>query len=356
MIPYFALLGIWLVGTIQFSSKENAPYERIVYAVALLFTTLMVGLRYKVGGDWATYEDMYHDIYMQSLPDSFQFSEPGYAFLNWFSAQFDGGVYVANLACGIVFMLGLSSLVRRQPNPWLAMTVAVPYLIIVVGMGYTRQAAAIGMVCWAIARADRDPIWKTVAKIAFAALFHKTAILFLPILLAPVARRNLLLGIVGAITFVGLAVVALGGSTDRLVASYVNSDYQSSGAAIRISMNVLAAAAFFAFRKKLALSPEYRLIWTIQSGLALLCVVGLVYSSSSVGVDRIALFLIPLQIFVYGNLPYTTRITPKGRAFATFVIIAYSVAVQYVYFVHGTFSYAWLPYQNVLFANDRLDG
>lgn len=65
--------------------------------------------------------------------------------------------------------------------------------MIVVGMGYTRQATALGVVCWAVATASSDRVWKIVAKIALAALIHKTAILFLPILLAGIA-----LGIVGS--------------------------------------------------------------------------------------------------------------------------------------------------------------
>jgi hypothetical protein len=351
VIPYFVLLAIWLIGTIQFSSKANAPYERILYVGALAITIVMVGLRYRVGGDWFTYESMYADIALQPLAESTKLTEPAYAFLNWASAKFDGGVPVVNLCCALVFMLGLSALVRKQPRPWLAMTVAIPYLVIVVGMGYTRQAAAIGVICWAISTAGYDRVWKIIAKVAFAALFHKTAILFLPILLAPVAKRNLLLGIVGAAAFIVLASVALGGSSDQLVASYVNSDYQSSGAAIRISMNVVAAFLFFIFRNKIVIPTSERLIWTILSCAAVLSVVGLIITSSSVGVDRLSLFIIPLQVFVFSNIPSIPSIRAKTRMFATLSVLLYSFAVQYVYFTQGTFSYTWLPYRNVLIAD-----
>lgn len=355
MIPYFVLLGLWLVGTIQFSGKADAPYERILYAATLVFTTLMIGLRFHVGGDWSTYEDMYNDIALQPLIEAVRFTDPAYALLNWISAKVDGGVYIPNLVCAVVFMLGLSTLVRRQPKPWLAMTVAIPYLVIVVGMGYTRQAAAVGVVCWAIATASSDRVWKIVAKIALAALFHKTAILFLPILLAPVAKRNLLMGIVGAVLFTLLAAIALGGSSDRLVANYVNSDYQSSGAAIRIAMNVLASIVFFCFRKKFNISSAERLIWTILSGLAVISVLGLITSSSSVGVDRLSLFLIPLQVFVYSNIPSLPNFSRKAGITATLTVISYSIAIQYVYFVHGTFSYTWLPYRNAILTDDSFD-
>ena len=352
MIPYFVLFGIWLVGAIQFSSKTNPTYERIMYTAALVLTTLMVGLRYEVGGDWFTYREIYNNIALQSLGGAFKLSEPAYVLLNWLSAKVDLGVYIPNLGCAVVFMLGLSTLVRKQPQPWLAMTVAVPYLVIVVGMGYTRQAAAIGAICWAISGVERDKIWQTIAKIAFAALFHKTAILFLPILLAPVARRNLLMAIIGSALFAILAFVALRGQSDALVTNYVNSNYQSSGAAIRIGMNVLAALAFFLFRKKLPLPTSTYTVWTISAYLSIASVFGLLFSSSSVGVDRISLFLIPLQVFVYSNICSIKSFTRGTRTAITLLVMAYSFSVEYVYFFHGTFSYTWLPYQNVIWADE----
>ena len=351
MIPYFALLGLWLVGTVQFSAKGQVAVERMLYAVALVVTILMVGLRYRVGGDWATYEELYSDIALQPLSAAVTLAEPAYAVLNWLSAQADGGIYLVNLACATVFLLGLSTLLRKQPNPWLAMTVAVPYLVIVVGMGYTRQAAAIGILCWAISGAGRDRLLAVVAKVVLAALFHKTAILFLPILLAPIARRNALMGIFGVLAFALLALFVLRGSTDRLVTNYVNSDYQASGATIRIAMNVLAAMLFLVLRKTFDLSSAERLVWTILSGIAIASVVALLYSSSSVGVDRLSLFIIPLQVFVYGNLP-ATRLARRTSILTTLAVLGYCCTVQYVYLAYGTFSYTWLPYRNIVLTSD----
>jgi hypothetical protein len=102
------------------------------------------------------------------------------------------------------------------------------------------------------------------------------------------------------------------------------------------------------------ISSSERIIWTIIAGLAVLSVFGLVFSSSSVGVDRISLFLIPLQVFVYGNIPSLASFARRSRIAATLTIIAYSIMVQYVYFVHGSFSYTWLPYRNILIT-DRSD-
>ena len=67
----------------------------------------MIGLRFHVGGDWSTYEDMYSDIALQPLGEAVRFTDP-YA-LNWLPAKVDGGVYIPNLVCRRVHAGALGS-------------------------------------------------------------------------------------------------------------------------------------------------------------------------------------------------------------------------------------------------------
>ena len=46
------------------------------------------------------------------------------------------------------FIIGLTIFVKSLPNPWLGYVIAFPYLITVVGMGYSRQAVVIGFSLW----------------------------------------------------------------------------------------------------------------------------------------------------------------------------------------------------------------
>ena len=46
---------------------------------------------------------------------------------------------------GAIFAIGLVVFCRNLPRPWLALAVAVPYLVIVVAMGYSRQGVALGL-------------------------------------------------------------------------------------------------------------------------------------------------------------------------------------------------------------------
>lgn len=348
MVPYLVLFSIWCLGSLQPISRRSEPYERILFSAAALLTILMVGFRYNVGGDWGAYLRMYEEMYFQPLSYALTTTDPAYGLLNWLSAGANAGIWIPNLGCAVVFVCGLGSLVKTLENRWLAMTIATPYLIIVVGMGYTRQAAAIGILCWALAGASERRIISMVIKVGLAALFHKTAILFLPILLAPMALKSPAKAIAGGFIFIILAYFVLFSSSDQLIGSYVSSNYQSSGAAIRIGMNVAAAVIFLIFKDKIEPDEYKRTIWGICSFMALASAVGLSLTSSSVGLDRISLFLIPLQVVTYTSIPYALSKTGKAVPSIMLTVLGYSFAVLYVYFNFGQFSEFWLPYNSVL--------
>jgi hypothetical protein len=349
---YWFLFGIWTAGAIQFGRQRFHAYNRPFFVAAAAGSAVLFGLRYGVGGDWGSYLDIYQAILFQSFLPALRQTDPGYAFLNWLASRDDWGIWFVNMASGILFMGGLARLAWRQPNPWLAILVAVPYFIIVVAMGYTRQAAAIGILCWAVADASHDRILRLVVLVGVAALFHKTAILFLPILLAPMATRNPLLAIVGAAAFALLANGFLGGESDRLVASYVTSTYDSQGAAIRVAMNVVAAAFLLVFRKRMGFDDFSKSFWTICSVLAVVSVFALLGLSASSGVDRLSLFLIPLQIVAFSRLPYALSETTRPLPSMLIGVIGYSFAVQFVWLNYADNSTAWLPYRDVVTSGD----
>ena len=354
MTAYWVLFAIWTAGAVQFARQRFRAYNRPFYIVAAALTAAMIGLRYSVGGDWLTYTEIYQDILFQPLGPALRRSDPGYALLNWISSRADWGIWFVNLACGILFMGGLARLAWRQPNPWLAVLVAVPYLVIVVAMGYTRQAAAIGIICWAVADASPRRLVRLVVLIGMAALFHKTAILLLPILLAPVVTRNPLVGIVGAVAFAVLFNALLAGSADRLVTSYVGSGYDSQGAGVRIAMNVTAAIFMLAFRKRMGLDDFIASFWTICSVLAIVSLVAFLALSASVAVDRLALFLIPLQIVTFSRLPYALSRTAQPLLSVLLGVIVYSFAVQFVWLNFADNAALWLPYRTVFAAADSI--
>lgn len=348
MFLYWILYGLWTAGAVHYSRAPFHKSNRALYASAAGLTALFIGLRYQVGGDWASYERIYGDIYFQPLLPALQISDPGYAALNWLFSQINVDVWAVNLVCAIIFMAGVGRLAARQPAPWLAMVVGVPYLIIVVAMGYTRQAAAIGVICFGVADASEHSLKRLVLTVAIATLFHKTALLMLPVLLAPILTRKPAAGLLGCLLFALLFSVFLRGSSDQLVASYAQSNYNSQGAAVRIGMNVVAAGVLLLLRKRMGFTPYQQSFWTYNALLALASVPFLLFLSASSGVDRLSLFLIPMQLVALSRAPLAWARTRATNAALTMVVIAYGMAVQFVWLNYATNADAWLPYDNVV--------
>lgn len=356
MFAYWIMFAIWTTGAIQFSRRPDAYHAKnALFWLAAMLTTALIGLRYRVGGDWYNYLDMYGSISYQDLSGSLEITDPGYALLNWSSSHAGLNIWAVNLVCGAMFVTGLSRLALRQPNPWLAMLVAVPYFIIVVAMGYTRQAAAIGMICLAIADASETRLFRLILLVGLASLFHKTAVLILPMLLVPVFRRNLLFGLIGGLLFVVLFVLVLRSSSDAMIQNYAQSNYDSQGAAIRVSMNVLAAAALLIWRKRFTFPPFIRSYWMVNAVISLASLIALFLVSASSGVDRIALFLIPLQIVVFSRLPYVLSGTGRPLPSLLIGVIAYSFSVQFVWLDFAQNAKEWVPYRTVLFNESLTD-
>lgn len=314
-----------------------------------LATAAMMGLRFEVGADWFNYLDNYNLVQFLTYAQSLETFDFGYVSLVFIAAKMDTGIWLVNLICAGIMIMGVAVFCARQYNPALTFLVAIPYLIIVVGMGYTRQGTAIGIVLAGLANADGKKNMRFLLFVLLAALFHRTALLVLPLALAPLARRNLLRAIGGALAFVVLFVLLLRQSTDTLVATYITQDYESSGAAVRVAMNVVPAILAILLRNKLGFNEYQRDMWSVfaLAALATLVLV-LVMPTSSTAIDRVALFLIPLQLAILPRLPYALGSTRQKNAQLFLAVCGYSAAIQLVWLVFATHASYWVPYKTVI--------
>jgi hypothetical protein len=70
-------------------------------------------------------------------------------------------------------------------------------------------------------------------------------------------------------------------------------------------------------------------------------------------IDRLTIYLIPMQIFVYSRIGYCFGLFRRGWLMWTTAVIAYAAAVQFVWLNYAVNSFAWLPYRNYLTASDE---
>lgn len=333
------LVPMWGVLAPRRLPQSQAPW---VWAVVGIAFALLMGLRDQVGGDWFAYLPMFQQTASEDLATAVAKGDPGYQALNWFVARVGGSIYVTNLVCAAILMWGTVVFCRRQPNPWLALLVAVPYMLIVVGMGYTRQSVALGFAMLGLVALGDGRVRSFVTWVVVGALFHKSAVLLLPIAgLAASRNRLLTVAIVLASTVLSYYLL-LQDSAEHLWTNYVEADMQSEGGAIRVAMNVLPAVLLLVFRQRLIPDPDDRKLWLWIAVLAMVCIP--LVQLSSTAVDRVALYLIPLQLVVFSRLPRLATST-RARTLLVLTVIGYYAAVQFVWLNYATHAVVWVPYQ-----------
>ena len=344
----FSLLAFQAVTSVKsrLLSTPNRSWSGAWWTVFVLLT-LMIGLRHEVGGDWHAYAlnvEVTFNVPLLEAIDGYH-GDPADNLLNWIGAQSGLDVYFVNSVYAALFTWGLLVFCRKQPRPWLALTVAVPYLITVVAMGYTRQGGAIGLVMLGLVALENRKIPKFLLWIGLAATFHKTAIILVPLAMLAGTKRKLLILFWSGITATFLYVLLLQQYVEALIANYIGAEYQSSGAAIRIAMNALPALVFLFRRNRFYLTPAQSKFWAWMAWGALAFVAILYISPSSTAVDRVALYWMPFQLFVWSRLPDAMGKPGAANTGWICAIVAYSAVVYYVWLFFADNSYSWLPYQ-----------
>lgn len=344
--------------------RETAP--SFAWGSVWLALTIVIGYRYRVGADWMNYLAQLESIGGLAIGDILTKSDPGYGALNWLSTEMGWDIYGVNLICGGAFAFGLIAFCRTQPRPWLALSVAIPYLAIVVAMGYSRQGVALGLEMLGLIALSRGSTIEFVAWLALAATFHKSAIVVLPIAALAGARNRYWTIAWIAVVSMALYLQFLAKDVDYFYKNYIEAQYQSEGAMIRLLMNALPAALFLIWRKRFDFGHAQARLWTYFALLSLVMPLVVLASPSSTAVDRIALYLLPLQLVVFARWPDVVvnrgargiRKEPichsperRGSAGkeATLVLVSsvllYYGIVEFVWLNYAKLSITWLPYR-----------
>jgi hypothetical protein len=350
MITYWVMF-LLPAGAAFLENRSQMRLIKVGWIGLWLILTLLIGYRFEVGGDWYNYIENYYNTFYFSLAEALNIGDPGHSLLGWISSQQDWGVFGTNLIYGAVFSLGLITFCRNQPRPMLALAVAVPYLLIVVAMGYSRQGVAIGIVMLGfIALAQRKTL-KFVLLIGIAALFHKSAVILLPIsIMTNMLRKPIFTAFWVGGTMGLMYLLFLAESADSLIQNYIGAEYDSEGALIRVMMNAVPALLFLLYRRNFNLQQEEKELWTWMSVMALVFILLLAVSPSSTAVDRVALYFIPIQLYVFSRLPDAMASGQHQKAIS-FLVVAYYAAVLFVWLNFATHSKYWIPYQFYPFVN-----
>lgn len=324
------------------SPRRRDPLLIVSGAVA----ALAIGLRHEVGTDWNSYFIMFRRMSRSDLFQALAGADPAYMGLNWAAGQLGVGIWPVNLVCALLFIFGLMRFARLQPNPWLAVVVAVPYLMIVVGMGYTRQAVAIGLSMAGFAAIARGSFVRFVLWVLAGALFHRTAVVLIPLVAIAYAPNRFVATVIGLLgSLVGYYVLTRADSAEHFQRIYVTRVYVAQGAGIRLAMNIVPALIYLAQMRKFATNETERLIWRNVALVAVLSFGVWLIVTSTAWLDRLALYAIPLQLFVLSRIPIVFAKGGRRSVFLVAAVVCYSATIQFVWLNYAAHATDWVPYQ-----------
>jgi hypothetical protein len=316
----------------------------------LLFVVLFCFLGFReTGGDYPAYLELFHALQGEPLETAMRVSEPLYGALNWLSDHFDLGIYGVNSACALIFLYALFRAAYKEAYPLFFVTLAMPYFVIVVGMGYTRQGVAASLILLSMVYLREGHPWRAMLAILAGAGFHYSALAAAALPMFYATRHHS--GVVALFSrafLLGFLAVAsqwmLSDQIDAYTANYVEAGhYESGGAFLRSIVTGLASVAFFALRREFMRAYDDYELWRPLAFLGLICPPLSFFFSTPV--DRIGLYLIPFQLVTFARLP---DVWNNGHSFVYVrTLILTNYLVYFFVWIHlGSYSSVlWLPYR-----------
>jgi hypothetical protein len=319
------------------------PY--VLLFIVAIFYWLMIGFRFHVGMDWDNYLQIYQRAQHLSTRNILVDREPGFTLLNALAGSFGGFIFV-NAFSGAVFCFGLFRVAKTFREPFIAITVATPLLVVAFAMSGTRQAIALGIIFYLYATWDNRRVWGRVALVVLASLFHFSAI-FVLVFVAISANASIVIRMAAALLMVPIIVLIVRfapSSMDAYTETYSGAQRLSApGAIVQVGVIAIPAILFLFIRRR----------WIQVHGnsglyrdLAIATIAAIpVIAFSSVGAYRFALYFWPVAMYVCAGLPSLIE-SALVRALYRLLIVVISFALLVGWLALGNNSWAWLPYQN----------
>jgi hypothetical protein len=343
----FAAGSALALGTRAASLAHGMQSARLssAWAVVWLVLTLLIGYRFEVGGDWFSY--LYHlqEARHQDIHSAVERGDPAYRLLNLLAFKLGWGIWGVNIVSAFLFTAGLVFFCRGLPRPWLALAVAMPYMVTVVAMGYTRQSVALGLAMLGLVALTRKANVWFVFWVLFAAAFHMSAVLLLPIAALATTHNRYWTGLWVAVATLLAYVLFLQDSVDSLYVNYVEAQYQSEGAFVRAAMNLVPACIYLVLGKRFGMQGSEAKLWRWLSIISIALFVGVIATPATTAVDRVALYILPLQLVVFAYLPDVLGSRGGKNTGYTGLVLLYYGAVLFVWLNYATHAVAWLPYR-----------
>ncbi len=348
MYPYVVLF--WFVAAIAYIARRRR-HSVVLAAFFAAFLVFFSGTRFEVGCDYKGYSLRYSWLYSgMSWSDALRAGEGGFNWLNKALLHFDLSYSALLFVCALIFAACLYRFARHAQRPLSMMVLAFPVLVVQLSMSGLRQAMATAFLMVALgAFIDRRRL-AVLVWVAIAALFHTSAVVFLPLFLL-MGRNISTLRMFGVLLVISPVIALLLGErmevyNDRYVAQ-IYGEQDSDGAWFRYAI-VLIPFLVLLWKRRIVeweFPDQFPLMRLFALFALSLMPAGLI---SSVLLHRFVFYIMPVSILALLCISECVFKPGSKRFGALLPFLAYGayITVWFGYSSHGASCY--LPYQTWL--------
>jgi len=324
----------------------------LVAILCMLFLLLFMGTRYYVGCDYTGYLNRYEETSIHTpLTGAFALPEWGFELIV-IGVVTSGLDFVwVNIVSSAIMLCCWFYFIRQFPNPLMILALLFPVIIMQLGMSGLRQALSVSFVMVASISFINQKRLATAFWILFAAQFHSSAYILLP--LAALAGARISFGRLTwtAVALLPIALFLLGDRIDTYQDRYIEQIYgdQSSGGAVfRYFLVLIPTVLFFLNLQKMEEAfPRYHGLLTIFN-LATISAAPLIFLSTF-ALHRFSFYLMPFSIVTFIcviRVMFKPEDLRLGLLLPPAVYAVYAIGWQTL---SGHYQSCYVPYQSVLF-------
>lgn len=344
----------WIVlGFLSTFEKYNLLNKKIsnfIINLLLIFFIIFIGLRINVGCDWLTYDKIFKGIASMNLfnlKDGGRI-EIGYALINKIIFLIGGNIYLSNSLMACLFIIPLTICFRKLNKPFLSFLISYPYLIVIIGMGPIRQAAAMSLIALSAFYINRNfKIFSILNLIALS--FHLSSIFttFIILLSCDDLKENIkkhwkLISIFFLIGLIILYLYTLDNILIKLYSYFFKTRFKYAKSYIIIwFMNIFPYLLLYLNKnidyKRIQFMKLHKIIFLS------LCILPFLSFLDTTLCYRVLINLLPYSVFLMTDLADQNLFISKK--FNHLIYLFSSLGLLIGWFSFAKHAYCWLPYR-----------
>jgi hypothetical protein len=346
MLPYFSILSFSALAVFLAHDSKFYKFDKIFIFLLFIVVSLFLGYRsITIGPDWWHYKIAFENQINFSFIHSLTLGDPAYFGLTWLVRRLTNDILFVNILMAIITLYFYYIFCKYQKFSTFSFFIGLPFLILFT-INFPRQAAAMTIIAYSLKYILAGNKKEFFIFILLATLFHKTAFIFLALLIDDLSKfkiKNLfILSVIGSLFFFIFIYQYLEGYILNF------STYMHSNAAhLKGMIYVLPVAAYFIFYKQITSTMAVTEIFVMKR----LCII-IIFSYFLIfthpflynAIDRIFIYFLPIEVLIFGN--YILSAIKKNQVLMyMFTIIIYKLSLFYIWLISGNKSSLFLPFE-----------